>query len=461
MIHKTGSTSNPEIQSRKNGPEVYPDRALRDHDKKCIDEFEGGSILKLNRGLLFLGMLLIAFASIGGAQHKKKPASLAFTNVRLIDGTGTAPRSEAVIVITGGRFAAVGEKEKVAIPADAEVIDAGGKTVIPGLIDAHIHMSSFAPSQYNTAIQNDAIASYRAAFRLNQLLMAGITTVRDVNSPTDVSTMAKRGYAEGVFIGSRPIVSGAGITSTGGHGSGNGRVADGEAEWRKGVREQLAAGADLIKLFPSYSREEIRAGIQEAHAHEKKAAVHSGMFKEQYDFIRWAVEEGADCIEHAYALPDDVIRMMGEKKTDCVPTVSVLLLIAENWKREHPNEPPRSKHLESIEIFRKLRQAGVRMGVGTDPVNENTLAYPGIYFDEIEWFAANGYSPMETIVAATRTNAEICDAADRLGTIEKGKLADLLVVDGDPLKDIRVLRDGIRIVVQEGRIIRRDAARSR
>ena len=146
--------------------------------------------------------------------------------------------------------------------------------------------------------------------------------------------------------------------------------------------------------------------------------------------------------------------MMADKGVYCVPTVSVLLLIAENWRKEHPNEPPRKKHLESKEIFQKLRKAGIKMGVGTDLVNENTLAYPGIYFDEIEWFAGNGYSPLETIVAATKTNAEICDVSDRLGTIEVGKLADLLVIDGDPLRDIKILRNNIQVIIQEGKIIK-------
>jgi len=403
---------------------------------------------------LFLGLLAV-FTWSEPKESKENPKSLVITNARLIDGTGAPPLSDAVIVINGGEFAAVGEAGKTPFPKDAEIIDVSGKTVIPGLIDAHMHMTSFAPSKYDSALTNDSILSYRAAFRLNQLLLAGITTVRDLNSPSNVSIMAKKAFAEGLFVGSRPIVVGRGITSTGGHGSRSGLIADGEAEWRKGVREELRQGADLIKLFPSYSRDEINAAIEETHNHEKKATVHSGMFKEQYDFIRWAVEAGADCVEHAYALPDDVIKMMAEKGTYCVPTVSVLLLIAENWRKEHPDEPPRKKHLESKEIFKKLRKAGVKMGVGTDPVNENTMAYPGIYFDEMEWFASNGYTPLETIIAATKTNAEICDAAERLGTIEEGKLADLLVIDGDPLEDITILRNKIQIIIQEGKIIKR------
>ena len=403
---------------------------------------------------LLIGFLVL-FASAEQKEPEEKPRSLVITNARLIDGTGTPPLTNAVIVISGGKFEDVGKVGKARFPKDAEIIDVSGKTVIPGLIDAHMHMTSFAPSKYETALTNDSIMSYRAAFRLNQLLLAGITTVRDLSSPSNVSIMAKKAFAEGLFVGSRPIVVGRGITSTGGHGSRSGLIADGEAEWRKGVRELLRQGADLIKLFPSYSQKEINAAIDETHNHEKKVTVHSGMFKEQYDFIRWAIEAGADCVEHAYALPDDVIQMMAEKGTYCVPTVSILLLIAENWRKEHPDEPPRKKHLESKEIFAKLRKAGVKMGVGTDPVNENTMAYPRIYFDEIEWFASNGYTPMETIIAATKTNAEICDASERLGTIEKGKLADLLVIDGDPLEDIRILRTKIQIIVQEGEVIKR------
>jgi len=95
------------------------------------------------------------------------------------------------------------------------------------------------------------------------------------------------------------------------------------------------------------------------------------------------------------------------------------------------------------------------MGVGTDPVEDNTLAYPGIYFDELEWFASNGYTPLETIKAATRTNAEICGVEEKLGTIEEGKIADLLVVDGDPLQDMSILRTKIQIIVQEGKFIKR------
>lgn len=406
--------------------------------------------------LSFVAIFLIVLFSWGGQEGpKEKPKSLVFTNARLIDGTGAPAYANAVIVISEGQFKAVGKAGQVSVPEDAEIIDVAGKTVIPGLIDGHMHMTSFAPTRYDTSLSNDSIMSFRAVYRLNQLLLAGITTVRDCNSPSNVSIMAKKGFGEGLFVGSRPIVAGQGITSTGGHGSGNGFIADGEAEWRRGVREQLRRGADFVKLFPPYSRSEITGAIEEVHNHEKKVSVHSGMFEKQYDFIRWAIEAGADCVEHAYALPDDVIKMMAQKGTYCVPTVSVLLLIADNWSKKYPDRPPRKKHLESKEIFKKLRAGGVRMGVGTDPVEDNTLAYPGIYFDELEWFASNGYTPLETIKAATRTNAEICGVEEKLGTIEEGKIADLLVVDGDPLQDISILRTKIQIIVQEGKFIKR------
>ena len=406
---------------------------------------------------LFLALVFAAgiMAQERGAQPQA-PApkkSLAVVNARLIDGTGAAPVENATIVITNKKFEAVGPKDKVAVPKDAEIIDAKGRTVIPGLIDAHVHMANFAPSRYDTRTKNESLDGFRAAYRLHQFITVGITTIKDLLSPNQVSIMAKKAYGEGLFVGSRPIVCGEGITSTGGHGGEHGcQIADGADAWRQAVREQLRRGADFIKLLPPYSREEVTAAIEETHAHQKFVSLHSGMFQAQYDFIRWGVDAGADCVEHAYALPDDVIKKMAEKKIMCVPTVSVLLVIANNAVKA--GRPAPKQHLEGPEIFKKLRQAGVKMAIGTDPIEDNTLLYPGFYFDEVEFFAANGYSPMETIVAATKTGAEAAFAGDKVGTIEKGKFGDLLILGADPLKDIKALRNSVQVIIQDGQVIK-------
>ncbi len=175
---------------------------------------------------------------------------------------------------------------------------------------------------------------------------------------------------------------------------------------------------------------------------------------EYYDFVRWAVKAGADCIEHGFAIPDDVIEMMAEKGTYCVPNLDVMLRISARLLKKDPGQKywKTVEHLKSVNIFRKMKKLGVKMGVGTDHVGY-MLEYPWVYFEEIERFVEHGYTPMEVIVAATKINAEICGASDRLGTIEKGKVADLLVIEKDPLKDIRALRKA-KIIIQEGKIIK-------
>ena len=413
--------------------------------------------------IVILAGLVLALAGGLSAQERRpqaKPApdkseppkSTVVINARLIDGTGASPLENATIVITEKKFEAVGPKDKVAIPKNADIIDAKGRTVIPGLIDAHQHMANYAPSRYDTRTKNESLDGFRAAYRLHQYLMVGITTAKDLLSPNQVSVMAKKAYDEGLFVGSRPVVCGEGITSTGGHGAEGSQIVDGADAWRQAVREQLRRGADFIKLLPPYSKEEVTAAVEETHAHQKFVSLHSGMFQAQYDFIRWGIDAGADCVEHAYALPDDVIKKMGEKKVLCVPTVSILLVIANNAVKA--GRPAPKQHLEGPEIFKKLRQAGVRMAVGTDPVGDNTLLYPGFYFDEVEFFAANGYTPMETIVAATKTGAEACFAADKYGTIEKGKFGDLLILGADPLQDIKALRNSVQVIIQDGRVIK-------
>jgi imidazolonepropionase-like amidohydrolase len=415
-------------------------------------------VFKSLKGISLFLIVLLFIVSFGGEGKEKKKNYLVLTNVRLIDGTGSVPQKNMVIIITNDKFHKIGSKKEISIPKNAKVIDVKGKTVIPGLIDAHVHFT-YPPKEEEFFLYNDSIASFRAVHFLNQYLLIGVTTVRDVCSYNNVGIIAKKAFRERLFIGSRPVVVGQGITCTGGHGTEGSRTGivvevDGPANFRKAVREQLRRGADLIKILPPYSREEIKAAIEEIHAWERFVTVHSGVFKKQYDFVRWAVEFGADCIEHAYAIPNDVIKLMAEKGIYCVPTLSVLLKLGEETKKKGPEwEWKVKKYFECIEIFKKLKKAGVKMGIGTDYIGKYMSAYPRVYFDEIEKFVEFGYTPMEAIVAATKINAEICNASDKLGTIEKGKLADLLVIDEDPLKDIRNLRK-VKVIIQEGKVIK-------
>jgi len=377
--------------------------------------------------------------------------SIVIRHARLVDGTDAPPLDDAAVVISGSRFVYAGPDKDAPIPAGADVFDARGRTVVPGLIDAHFHMC-YPDTREEPFLLNESIASFRAAKHLRRHLLAGITTIMDAGGYKNVGVMAKQAFREGFLEGSRPIVSGERINATGGHGVSRFPMAyeaDGPDEFRKAVRVQIKSGADLIKILPPYSKEELRAGLEEAHALRKFVAVHSGYLTDQYDYIRWAAELGADVIEHAYALPDDVIQTMGAKKIYGVPTMTAMIKLHAGRAALPANEPhPYEK------IFLKMKAAGIRMAVGTDAIYEVMTENPGNYFEEVERFVKLGYTPQAAIIAATRTGAEVCGAASRLGTIEKGKLADLLVIDGDPLKDIRDLRK-VSAIIQEGRWIRK------
>lgn len=411
----------------------------------------------MEKRIAFLWLaLFISLGFVLPTQGQEKEVKyLVVTGARLIDGTGAPPLDNAVIVIANDRIVDCGKRSEVKIPEGAEIIDVKGKTVIPGLIDAHLHFT-YPPKEEEFFFINEAISAFRAAHFLHQMLMIGVTTVRDVSSFGRTGYEARKAFNLGLFEGSRPIVTGPGVTCTGGHGTEGYRLgiveeADGVEGFRRAVRQRVKEGADLIKILPPYSKEEIFAAIEEAHFHEKFVTVHSGVYKAQYDFVRWAVEAGADCIEHAYALPDDVIPQMAAKKIYCVPTLSILIKLGNQYKEKGPEwEWKIKKYFECREIFRKLRAAGVRMAVGTDAVGENMIFYPHFYFEEVENFVALGATPMEAIVAATKVGAEVCAASDRLGTIEKGKIADLVVLAGDPLKDIKQLRTAT-MIIQAGR----------
>jgi imidazolonepropionase-like amidohydrolase len=399
-------------------------------------------------GLTF--SLLILTLNLHVLHSQNKSVSLALTNARLINGTGAGVRENVTIIIRNSRFERIVDG-KTDLKDIGNVIDLKGKTVLPGLIDAHFHMN-YPDFSDKPPLLNEAICAYRSVPFLYNHLMGGITTIFDAGGYRNTTIMAKKAFNEGYITGSRPVVCGERINGTGGHGVSRFDMAiqaDGADAFRKAVREQLFAGADIVKILPPYSKAELEAAIEETHLHQKKVAVHSGIYNKQYQFVRWAVELNADIIMHAYALPDDVIAEMGIKGIYSVPTMTIMM---KNQLRDRFNPNNQEPHEYEI-IFKKLRDAGVKMAIGTDALYEFMHENPGIYFLEVERFVKNGYTNMQAIEAATRVGAETLGLDRSLGTIEAGKTADLIVVDGDPLKNISDLRNVI-MVIQDGIIVK-------
>ena len=390
---------------------------------------------------------------------------------RLIDGTGAEPLASAAIVIHGDRIAQVGPAAQVDTPATAEVIDVAGKTILPGLIDAHVHLFGITSmNQMTWVIDEPHVRIIRAAMDAWRCLDAGFTTVRDAGGM--LAIFVKRAIEEGTLVGPRIVASGMVISQTAGHGDMHfvpaewnrraqiTRLADGVPEVRKAAREQLREGADMLKIFTTggvmsekdkpttcqYSMDEIRAFVEEA----KNAGVRTGTHAQGTQGIKNAVLAGVDNVDHGVYLDDEAIALMVERGTTLVPTMSVLEAIVRHGREEGVLETSVRK-AESVQTahvtsFKKALAAGVVCGLGTDYLSDPRSPM-GANADELVMYVDKvGLSPMEAIVCATRNNAIVLGLQDEIGTLEAGKQADLIVVDGDPLADISVLRDRDKIL---------------
>jgi len=400
----------------------------------------------------------------------------------LIDGNGGSQVENSVIVIKGERIDVVGTIDSVPIPPEGKVVDISGKTVMPGLIDAHCHPAGTKSLNPMTWIVDPPeLRAIRSSLDMWKLIDSGFTTIRDCGN--SLSLHLKKAIEEGSINGPRVFCAGRAITQTGGHFDmphslpltwvkerGFARIADGVDECRKAVREQLRAGADFIKIattggvmsersFPSvaqFSVEEIKAIVEEAHNAGVKVSSHAQGTKG----IKNALLGGVDTIEHGIFLDDEAIEKMIKQNTYLIPTLAIAEAIITGGIEAGVPEVSLNKAREvqgiNLASFVRAWKAGVKIGLGTDYMSD-PMTPMGKNAVELELYVKAGLSPMEAIVCATKNNSEALGINDTLGTLEAGRLADLIIVCGNPLNNIGLLKDkrNIMRVYKGGEMIQR------
>jgi len=394
---------------------------------------------------------------------------------KLIDGTGKSPVDDATVIIKDNKIMDVGKG--LDIPRGAKVIDAEGRTLLPGLIDSHVHMCSnsdpsiMANLNYRWGVLQ--LFGYRNGVNM---LEAGFTTVRDMGAPLDFGLSLRDAINRGVVKGPRVLACGNIISMTGGHADfhlpsgisyeGMSRIADGVQECRKAAREQLRSGADFIKICssggvmsptdpvdtPQFTVEEIKTITYEAACVGKRVASHA----HGPTGIKNAIEAGVKTIEHGSLIDEEAMKMLKEAGGFLVPTfVAGWNIVEHGLEGGIPKYAVDKAEEVAYEVRKnalKSHKMGVKVAVGTDagtPFNRH-----GDNAQEIIHFVDAGFTPMEAIVAATKTGSECLGLENQIGTVEKGKLADLILVEGDPLKDIKVLgaKQNIKLVMKDGLI---------
>jgi len=417
--------------------------------------------------ILFFALITLAIANSSGAQEDAPAIILA--NGNIIDATGGPLLEDVTIVIRGDRIAEIrsGRYERASGEANVRVVDLEGGYVLPGLWNNHSHLGDLLPDP-NHILDGEPVlpAAIRSGRNAMDALRRGFTSLRMTGERDYIDVAWRDAFDAGVFVGPRIIASGNPIAATGGHGTENiGPVAveiDGPYEMRKAVREHLKHGADIIKIMvDELTADEIEAAIETAHANGVKVVGHAAE-----PGAGLAVKLGIDGIEHGYRLTDETIAMMAEKGTFYDPTIVCNLSaeyieerearIAELGLDEDPlaiegrievayadERSPRSA-LRQREILRKAFAAGVKIIPGSDsnPIDEIGLL-------EIEQLVFSGLSEMDAIIAATRNSAEMVGRLDDLGTVEVGKIADLIVVEANPLDHISNLRR-LKMVFKDG-----------
>ncbi len=400
----------------------------------------------------------------------------ALTGATVIDGHGGAPLNDAVILVDNGAIKEVGRQESIKVEDNIMKIDVGGHFILPGLVDVHVHLVGVgSPELLDNIVESNYLQAMRTVVEAGKLLEYGFTTIRSAGSRYDI--FLKRAIEEGTVIGPRILTCGLALCRSRGHGDSIRRdiyefpenfvkdnlpkamLVDGVDEIRKAVRQIIGQNVDHIKVWATgggawekeratdmhFTRAEMEVIVEEARMVGLPVMCHA----ESVESIKIAVDLGVRSIEHAdddngYELDDETCRKMVEKNIFLTPTLAIFYFDGEeilpSWVRS----------------LKRARKHGVKILLGTDTWADSATPYGKFNISEIKLLVdVLDMKPLEAITAATKHGAEACGIGDKVGTVEIGKLADLLVVKKDPVSDIEVLldKDNVRYVIKDGRFV--------
>jgi len=435
------------------------------------------------KGLLVLGLLALTAAE--GQAQKATGKTYVLKAARLFDGKSNALVKPGVVVVRDGEIVAAGASASV--PAGAEVIDLGDATLLPGFIDAHTHLTMAHSDDWkqnfiNGLQKTTGEQALDASVNARITLMSGITTVRDVGSVDFLDVGLRNAIQRGVVPGPRMLVSVHAIGTTGGHCDTTGYregafgkettpaegVANGPDQMRYAVRLAHKYGADIIKTCasggvlsladdvdtPQLTQAELDALIDEAHALKRKVAAHA----HGAEAAKRAIRAGVDSIEHGSFLDDEALNMMKQHGTYYVPTLMAIQGLKEQMDAGAYIPPAIRAKAEAAtasvhKTFQNALAKGVRIGMGTD-----AAVYPhGRNTEEFHQMVDLGMKPIDALRAGTSADADLLGLADTLGSLEPGKLADVIAVPGDPVENIRQT-EHVFFVMKEGVIYKNEPA---
>ena len=394
---------------------------------------------------------------------------LVLTNCNLIDCVAPDPRPQSSVIIEAGRIAEVLDGQRSPDTRDARVIDLGGAYLLPGLWDVHIHPEYPIPPGQTVAEQTALFGQDL----MRGLTEAGVVGVRTGGAAHFMDVAWKRTFDSGQVAGPRVFAAGQFLTTTGGHfiASGHARECDGPYGFVEAIREQIKNGVDHIKLNlsggvmgPSWDRhwdsfmlrEELEAAFAISHQREYKVMAHAT----NPQAVKAAVELGAHSVEHGYVMDEESIQGLLEQNVWYVPTLSITHSTPEQATSEQEKQWVERKGMASDLMqradaasdthknwFQSALNAGIQMALGSDivPLRESVLLEMGLWVKD-------GATPWQALLAATRNAAELCGVGKDLGTVEEGKLADLIAVKDNPLEDVNHLRRPL-LVLKEGRVV--------